>query len=122
MRSNIANIDRLTHILDAIKKIEIASADVDEDKFLTDFIIHTAVIKWIEIIGEASYKLTKEFKDGHNDVPWKLIEGLRHILVHDYFEVNLETIWHIVQQNIPVLKPQMEQLYNELKTNKETRI
>lgn len=75
--------------------------------------MHTAVQKWFEIIGEASYKVTPEFKIMQPHVDWKNIEGLRHILVHEYFGVDLYKILELYKNDLPQLKTHIEKMYKE---------
>jgi len=58
--------------------------------------------------------LTDEFKTAHPETPWKLIEKMRHILVHDYYQVNMQVLWDVVSMDIPKLKPQIEDYLTEL--------
>jgi uncharacterized protein with HEPN domain len=73
------------------------------------------VSKWIEVIGESAYKLTREYKKNNSEIPWQPIEALRHIIVHDYFSLDLDQIWILVENRIPELKLQIENLYNNFK-------
>ena len=66
-----------------------------------------ATIYNVQIIGEAVYKLSKEFKQQHPQTPWAVIEKMRHILVHDYFRINFEVLWDVVTKDIPLLKSQV---------------
>ena len=60
----------------------------------------------------SSYKLTKEFKQEHAGTPWHLIEKMRHILVHDYFRINLDVLWIVIKEDIPLLKEQVKEYLN----------
>ena len=71
--------------------------------------------KIVEIIGEAAYKITKEFKEDHTDLPWKQIEGMRHILVHGYFSISAEVLWEVIENDIPTLIPIIKSYIEELK-------
>jgi len=75
--------------------------------------LQAAIVRWVEIIGEATSKITKEFKDRNTQVEWRSIEGLRHIIVHEYFGVDLERIWNVTQNDIPVLKNIVEKLITD---------
>ena len=68
----------------------------------------------IQIIGEAVYKLTKEFKESHPNTPWRVIEKMRHILVHDYFAVDVEIMWLVITEDLPILKQQIRGYLDEL--------
>ena len=115
MKSNLGDKERLGHILDCIAFIEKSTIDVSLEDFIGNYILNAAVSKWIELIGESAYKLTKDFKKENNEVPWHPIETLRHIIVHDYFSLDLDQIWIVVESRIPELKPQIENLYNNFK-------
>ena len=75
--------------------------------------MQAAIVRWVEIIGEATSKITKEFKDRNTQVEWRSIEGLRHIIVHEYFGVDLERIWNVTQNDIPELKNIVEKLITD---------
>jgi uncharacterized protein with HEPN domain len=113
MKNKLGNKERLGHIIDSINFIEQSMMNVSEEEFQRNFILHTAVQKWFEIIGEASYQITKEYKQNHSIIEWKAIEGLRHILVHDYFGVDLIKIWSFYKQLLPGLKLEITKLYKE---------
>lgn len=70
-------------------------------------------VKLIEIIGEATYKLTPENRSSHPQLPWKMMEGMRHVLVHDYYKISPSKLWFTVCNDIPVLKPEIENLLLE---------
>ncbi|MBQ2076666.1 MAG: DUF86 domain-containing protein, partial [Bacteroidales bacterium] len=74
----------------------------------------------IQIIGEAIYKLSKEFKDTHSETPWRIIEKMRHILVHDYFSVDIEIMWLVIQDDIPILKQQITQYLLEFESQEKS--
>jgi uncharacterized protein with HEPN domain len=69
-----------------------------------------AVLRAIEVIGEAAAKISPEYKDAHPNVPWNQIVGMRNHLVHVYFDVDYETVWKTVQGDIPRLKQMIEDL------------
>lgn len=71
--------------------------------------------KLIEIIGEAAYKLTKEFKDSHPELPWKSIMGMRHALVHDYYAMSAEKLWATITTDISDIIPILEGYLREMK-------
>lgn len=79
-----------------------------------DCILLYGLSKLIEIIGEAAYKLTKEFKDNHKELPWKEIMGMRHTLVHDYYTMSPEKIWATIVEDIPAIIPVLERYLKEV--------
>jgi len=92
------------HILDAISKIEAYTKDVDKNSFEGNFMIQDAVIRNIEIIGEASGKLSSDFKNKFSEIAWRKIIGMRNKLIHNYFSVDIETVWNVVELELPALK------------------
>lgn len=60
---------------------------VEFERFETDILVYYSTMKNVEIVGEAAYMLTKDFKAAHSEIPWKLVEGMRHVLVHGYSQV-----------------------------------
>lgn len=71
-------------------------------------------VKEVEIIGEAVYKLSLPFKHSHSEVPWEIIEHMRHVLVHGYYQISPEKLWNTVMNDIDDLLPQIEQYIREL--------
>lgn len=76
--------------------------------------LYFAVVKNIEIIGEAAYMLTKEFIESHLQTPWKYIIKMRHILVHGYYQINPEQLYNVYQEDLPLLAPQIEKYIKEM--------
>ena len=91
----MGDLERLGHILDSIDFIEKAMLNINEEEFYNDFILHTAVVKQFEIIGEASYQISVEIKKADPAVEWKGMEGLWHVLMHEYFGIDLYKIWDL---------------------------
>jgi uncharacterized protein with HEPN domain len=104
MKSKLGDKQRLLHILDACEKILLATKDYDEGRFVCDFIITAAVCNFIMIIGEAAATITKEFKDHNTDFDWRLMKGMRNIIVHQYFGVDNYKMFETVVNDIPKLK------------------
>ena len=73
-----------------------------------------AVTHNVQVIGEAVFKITDEFKTSHPETPWQMIEKMRHVLVHDYYQINLEILWDIVQNDIPPLREQIKGYLNQM--------
>lgn len=96
------------HIVDAITAIEQFTDGHDYSSFAKNKMVQDAVIRELEIIGEASKRLSETFKRTLPDVPWKNIAGMRDKLIHDYFGVNLEAVWKTVHDDLPPLKAVFE--------------
>ena len=79
---------------------------------MSDSKTQDAVIRNIEIIGEATKKLSDEFKNKHVDVPWKQMAGIRNILIHHYFGVKLELVWQVVVRDLPALMYKLSTIIN----------
>lgn len=69
-----------------------------------------AVIRQLEIVGEATKRLSEGLRESYPDVPWRRIAGLRDVLIHDYMGVDLEAVWQVTQKNIPLLKEQLREI------------
>ena len=113
MREAIKDRGRLEHMLSAIENVEEFTKDISLDDFVKSKVLFFAVVKNIEIVGEATYMLTKEYKQSHQSVPWLVIEKMRHVLVHGYYTISPEKVWETVQEDIPLLKEQILALLNE---------
>lgn len=110
MREPLRDPERLRHILEAIKTIQRQSIQEWEKQIFSNPIVFYGLTKLVEIIGEAAWKLTKEFRSLHPEVEWEDIMGMRHILVHDYYTISPKILLEVVRQDIPNLKNQIEQL------------
>ena len=94
----------LEDILDSIQKIETYIAGLTFTEFLADTECQDAVIRRLEIIGEAVKRLPDELKARHPAIPWRQIAGMRDVLIHEYAGVLLERVWKAVTVDVPVLK------------------
>ena len=108
MRELLRDRNRLEHILDNIKKAQDAAKGFTFEQFSEDPIRFAAISYFTMIIGEAAYMLTKEFKDTHPSTPWRQIEGMRHHIVHGYFQVRKDMLWNAVQNDLITLREQIE--------------
>jgi uncharacterized protein with HEPN domain len=110
MRGINGNIARINHIIDAILEIESYIAGAGYDKFIKNSMMRNAVIRQLEIIGEAAVYITQEYKEKHPDIEWRTVIGLRNILIHKYFGIDNELIWQIVKKDIPEFKEKIKTL------------
>lgn len=85
------------------------------DEVVSDPIVFYGFVKHIEIIGEAVYMLTKEYRELHDEVNWDDIERMRHVLVHGYYKIRPNQLWETIQNDIPELKPIIDKLVEEFK-------
>lgn len=107
MREPLKDRVRLEHIQEAISNVFSFTngktpIDLNDDKMM-----FYAVVKNLEIIGEAAYHLTKAFRKEHTDTEWNDIIRLRNVLVHDYYQVNLQTVWDIIGHDLKPLQQQV---------------
>ena len=113
MREPVKDPGRIEHMIQAIDRISDFVKDKTKDEIQRDSILYYAVVKNIEIIGEAAYMLTNEFKDSHTETPWRIIIGMRHFLVHGYYEVDPDEVWNVIDKDLKPLKEQLEQYLKE---------
>lgn len=103
----------LEDMLDAIQQIEVYTAEVDADGFFCDRKTQDAVVRNLEIIGEAAGRLPDAFREEHSDIPWALVRGLRNRIVHAYFGVDLPLIWEVIQDDLPTLRAKLIHLQGD---------
>ena len=83
------------------------------EDFTSDSVVYYAVMKNVEVVGEATFMLTKAYKAAHPETPWKMIESMRHILVHDYTHVIPRILWGTVTEDLPKFRRQVETYLDE---------
>jgi len=106
-------INFLHHILDECTFIvNISNQISDYDIFITDDILKRAVVRSLEIIGEATKNITVDYKLKWNEITWKEMAGMRDKLIHDYIGVNYKIVWDVAINKIPLLKQQIENVIN----------
>lgn len=113
MRETIKDKGRIEHILSSIDILLENKQRYSFDAVTNDPIIFYGFVKHVEIIGEAVYMLTKEFRASHPEVDWEVIEGMRHVLVHGYYKIKPKQLWDTIEYDIPELKPSIEKIYKE---------
>jgi uncharacterized protein with HEPN domain len=112
MKGKIGDKQRLIHILESIDEIEKYTADSSIEQFMQNSMMRFASVKQIEIIGEAANHITEETKQKFNDIQWRQITGLRHVLVHEYFGIDSNLIWQIISNDIPELKIKIWEIFH----------
>lgn len=113
MREPRRDKERLLHILDAIDRVLRYTGGKTHDDLVNDDMMYYAVVKNIEIMGEAANMLTSEFTASHPATPWKMVRGMRNYIVHEYFQIDDAVVWDVVKHNLPVLREQMIQYISE---------
>lgn len=104
--------ERLLDIQEAVERIE-KYAVRGREAFEQDELIQTWVLHHLQIIGEAVRALSAEFTQKHSEVTWKQIIGMRNILVHNYFSLDAAIVWAVIENDLPVLKQQINELLAE---------
>ncbi len=105
--------EKLLDILEAGDRIERYVA-FERERFEQDELVQTWFVQNLQIIGEASHSLSQSTRDLAPNIPWKQIIGMRNVLAHTYFDIDLDIVWTAVSVSIPALKPQINQLLSQL--------
>jgi len=105
----------LHHVLDSISKIKKFTENINENKFKKNELVQSAVIRQIEIIGEAAKQVSNLIKKKYSYIPWKDIAGMSDKLIHGYFGVDIDAVWDTIQQDIPKLKKDIEKILDKEK-------
>ncbi len=103
-------LDYIEDILDAMDKAKILVKDVTFDQFQSDFRIHFAVVRALEIIGEATKRLPLDVRQKYPDISWRGMAGMRDRISHGYDRVDMKIVWDVVQHDIPEIEPQIQQI------------
>lgn len=117
MRERPKDKNRLEHMHHALDVIDILKNGKTYQECENDVAVYYALIKNLEIIGEAVYKLTKEFKQNHPATPWSQIEKLRHVIVHDYYRVDFNIVWDTIENDLREFRSQVENYIKEEESN-----
>jgi len=104
---------RLLHRSDAITELLSFTNGVSKNEFLNTPMLRLACVKEIEIIGEASRSLSEQLRNKWVNIPWVRIIAFRNILVHEYFQIELEIVWNVIQNEIPDLKKNIDNILSK---------
>ncbi len=100
----------LKHILESIETIEEYTKDLSEKDFFKNSEKQDAILRRLEIIGEAVKNLPEDFKKQYPDIPWNKVMGTRNILIHHYFGIDLEIVWDTITKSLPEFKKQIKSI------------
>ena len=114
MKNSFGDKIRLQHIHDAIKEINSYTANISFEEFQSNSMMIYASVKQLEIIGEAASKITKHFMKLYSEIEWREIIGLRNLLVHEYFGIDEEIIWGIIDKDLPDLQIKVDKILEQL--------
>ena len=114
MRETLKDKGRLLHILEAVDNLFEFTNGIGFEEYRGNKILRFAVIKNLEIIGEAAYLLTKDFKAKHPEVEWEAVIYMRHVLVHGYYQIKDEIVWATIKTDLTPLKENVETYLKEL--------
>ena len=108
MREPRKDKERLEHIIAAIERVERYIKDKTYDDLQSDDMMFYAVVKNIEMMGEAANMLTAEFQSSHAETPWKMVKGMRNYIVHEYFQIDNIVVWDVATKELQPLREQIE--------------
>lgn len=113
MREPLRDRERLEHILAAIDRVARYTSGKTYDDLVADDMMYYAVVKNIEIIGEAANMLTSDFQNVHPEVPWKNVKGMRNYIVHEYFQIDDLVVWDVVTNSLVELREHIVRYISE---------
>jgi len=106
--------DYLEDICEAMRRIAQYTAEMTYEGFLHETIVQDAVVRNLTIIGEATKRLSPDFRRVHSEIPWRNMAGMRDRLTHDYFGINYDIVWIVAHDEVPVLLPRLSGLASQL--------
>lgn len=106
-------VEFLKHIADECSYISSVTGNLSKEDFLNDETLKRAIIRSLEIIGEATKKIPADFKVKWNLIQWKNMAGMRDRLIHDYLGINYSIVWDVIKNKIPNLSKQIQKVLNE---------
>ena len=113
MRERARDKGRLEDIVEYSNNVSMLIDGYSFDQLVADKRTYYSVIKNVEIVGEAAYMLTKDFKNAHPEIPWKVVQGMRHVLVHDYATIDAKELYNTAVNDMKPLRQQVERILFE---------
>lgn len=114
MKSRLGDKTRIRHINDSLGEIKNYTMGVSYEEFKSNSMMQYAAVKQLEIIGEAVNHLSKEFKDIHKNIQWHEITGLRNMLIHEYFGIDVKIVWDIIKKDVPDLHIKIKEIIQNI--------
>ena len=108
-------------IIESIRLIEVYIRDTSKENFGKDIKLRDSVTRRLEIIGEAVKNIPDKIRENYPQIPWKMIAGLRDIIIHSYFDIDFEITWDIIKKDIPDLKKNILKIKNDLNIDKSLK-
>jgi uncharacterized protein with HEPN domain len=108
-----SDIVYLQHMYDATVRIASYLGNTQADEFYSDLMLQDAIVRQLQIIGEATRTLSSEFKQKHPEIPWTQIIGMRNRIIHEYFRVDLEIVWEVIYTDLPIIAKQLTTILND---------
>ena len=105
------NVLLIHDMIESVQKIMTYTRDMSFDQFKSDSKTVDAVIRNFEVIGEAATRLTENYKNNNPEIEWSHLRGFRNRIVHEYFGIDLEIVWHIIEENLPELLTVLKNKY-----------
>jgi uncharacterized protein with HEPN domain len=104
----------LKHILESIERIESYAKNISKEKFTKQIQLQDAIIRRLEIMGEAAKNITLDFKNKHPSLPWSEMIRTRDKVIHGYFGIDLDIVWDVTQKDLPLVKEQIKKILGEM--------
>ena len=111
--SERGDMESLSDIKEAVRRIGLYIEEMDYEEFLQDTKTQDAVVRNLEILGEATKNISAGLKEGYPQIPWKKLAGVRDRLIHHYFGVNYDIVWVIIKEELPEIISQVEEILDK---------